>query len=94
MLLAVGVVIAKIAGSVGGRPWAAMGFNTPMAHVDLWDDVSDEARVAVITFAAMMALHQVGVGVQLIITVFGPIVGAVCLGLELAFGLAVAMWRR
>jgi len=212
VLLAVGVVIAKIAGNVAGRLLAAMGFNTLMTHVGLYADVSDEARdqekawrsalesrlksvagqseesddspdpllaspptirtasdvgglvisalvvllfsqqvlsilqleglalmldgfmnflpdlvvaivllvaglwagrwantrvdeltahspdrlarvlgsvarVAVITFAAMMALQQVGVGAQLITTAFGLVLGAVCLALALAFGL-------
>lgn len=212
LLLAVGVVIAKISGNVAGRLLAAMGFNTLMAHVGVYSDVSDEARdqektwrsaiearlksaagqsdapedgldpllaspptirtasdvgglvisalvillftqqvlsilqleglaimldgfmtflpdlvvavvllvtglwagrwvntrvdeltarspdrfarslgavarIAVIVFAVMMALQQVGVGQQLITTAFGLILGAVCLALALAFGL-------
>lgn len=42
---------------------------------------------AVVAFAAMVALQQVGVGRQLIAIAFGSILGAVCLAAALAFGL-------
>ncbi len=45
------------------------------------------AHVGVVTFSAMMALEQVGVGRQLIAIAFALILGAVCLALALAFGL-------
>lgn len=45
------------------------------------------AHVAIVAFAAMMALQQIGVGRQLIAIAFALLLGAVCLALALAFGL-------
>lgn len=45
------------------------------------------AHVAIVAFAAMMAMQQVGVGRQLIAIAFALVLGAVCLALSLAFGL-------
>jgi hypothetical protein len=45
------------------------------------------AHVAIIAFAAMMALQQVGVGRQLIAIAFALLLGALCLAAALAFGL-------
>jgi len=44
-------------------------------------------HIAIVAFAAMMALQQVGVGRQLIAIAFTLVLGAVCLALALAFGL-------
>ncbi len=44
-------------------------------------------HAAVVAFAAMIALQQLGVGRQLIAIAFGSILGAVCLAAALAFGL-------
>ncbi len=44
-------------------------------------------HVAVVTFAAMVALQQLGVARQLIAIAFGLVLGAVCLAAALAFGL-------
>ena len=45
------------------------------------------AHVAIVAFAAMMALEQLGVGRQLIAIAFALILGSVCLAVALAFGL-------
>ncbi len=45
------------------------------------------AHVAVVAFAAMMALQQLGVGRQLIAIAFALLLGSVCLAAALAFGL-------
>ncbi|MCA9599365.1 MAG: mechanosensitive ion channel [Myxococcales bacterium] len=45
------------------------------------------AHVAIVAFAAMMALEQLGVGRQLIAIAFALILGSVCLAAALAFGL-------
>jgi hypothetical protein len=45
------------------------------------------AHVVLVTFAAMVAVQQLGVGAQLIAIAFGVLLGAVCLALALAFGL-------
>ncbi|HTJ81342.1 MAG TPA: mechanosensitive ion channel [Polyangiaceae bacterium] len=44
-------------------------------------------HVAVVAFAAMVALQQLGVGSQMIAIAFGLVLGAVCLAAALAFGL-------
>lgn len=49
--------------------------------------VGASAHVVVVAFASMVALQQLGVGEQLIAIAFGLVLGAVCLGLALAFGL-------
>lgn len=45
------------------------------------------AHGAIVTFAAMVAVQQLGVGTQLIAIAFAVILGALCLALALAFGL-------
>jgi len=44
VLMAIGVVVARIAGNVAARLVAAMGFNTLMAHIGVYKTVSEEAR--------------------------------------------------
>jgi hypothetical protein len=45
------------------------------------------AHIAIVAFAAMVALQQLGVGRQLIAIAFALVLGAACLALALAFGL-------
>lgn len=45
------------------------------------------AHAVLVTFAAMVAVQQLGVGAQLIAIAFGVLLGSVCLALALAFGL-------
>lgn len=45
------------------------------------------AHAVVVSFAAMVAIQQLGVGTQLIAIAFGVVLGAFCLALALAFGL-------
>ncbi len=45
------------------------------------------AHVSIVSFAAMIALQQLGVGRQLIAIAFALLLGAICLALALAFGL-------
>ncbi len=44
VLMAIGVVVARVAANVASRLLAAMGFNTLMVHVGLYKDVSAEAK--------------------------------------------------
>jgi Mechanosensitive ion channel, conserved TM helix len=44
VLMAIGVVVARVAGNVAARLLAAMGFNTLMVHIGLFKQLSPEAR--------------------------------------------------
>ena len=44
LLMSIGVVVARIAGSVAAHLLAAMGFNTLMVHIGLFKQVSPEAK--------------------------------------------------
>jgi len=44
VLMAIGVVVARVAGNVAARLLAAMGFNTLMVHIGLYKQLSAEAK--------------------------------------------------
>ncbi len=44
-------------------------------------------RIGILFFAAAIALQQIGVAPDLIVTTFALVFGAICLALALAFGL-------
>lgn len=85
VLVALGVLAA---GMWVGR-WAGARIDqlTRPSSDTLIRSLGSVARAAIITIAAMMALHQLGVAPQLIGIAFALILGAVCLAAALAFGL-------
>jgi hypothetical protein len=80
LVLVVGILLARFVGdlvrvAVGG---AGIGGAALLATI---------ARYAIIAFAAIIALDQVGVGTAIVQTLFTAVVGGLALGLALAFGL-------
>lgn len=92
VVVMIGALIANFAANVVRGSAGEMGFQNPnlLAMV---------ARFAILTFAVLVALHQVGIASTLVDTLFTAIVGAVALAAALAFGLggrevAAQMWEK
>jgi hypothetical protein len=92
VVVMIGVLVANfIAGIVRGGA-AEAGFKSPNL-------LASVARYAIIGFAVLVALNQIGIAATLVNTLFIGLVGAVALALGLAFGLggrevASQLWEQ
>jgi len=92
VVLLIGALIGKVlAGIVRGAASEA-GFDSPNL-------LASVAQYAVIGFAAIIAVNQIGVAAAIVNTLFTAIVAAIALAVALAFGLggrevAGEIWRR
>jgi len=92
VVIMIGALIARFVADLVRGSASEMGFNNPNLLASI-------ARVAIIAFAVLIAVNQVGIAATLINTLFGAIVFAFALALGLAFGLggrdtAAQMWQR
>ncbi|GAC1512902.1 MAG: hypothetical protein NVS1B3_16960 [Candidatus Dormibacteraceae bacterium] len=92
IVLMVGALIARFVGDLVRGGAAEMGFSSPNLLATI-------ARVAVIGFAIIIAVNQIGIAATLINTLFMGLVFALALAVGLAFGLggrdtAAQMWQR
>lgn len=84
----IGAVLVLAGGLLLGHFFADIVHNAATANkLDGAVGLSKAVRFTVVTFAAIMALEQIGIGTQIITSSIQIIVGAVGLGLALAFGL-------
>ena len=91
VVIMIGALIARFVADLVRGGASEMGFSNPNLLASI-------ARVAIIAFAVLIAVNQVGIAATLINTLFGAIVFAFALALGLAFGLggrdtAAQMWR-
>ena len=91
VVLMVGALIARFVGDMVRGGASEMGFTNPNL-------VATVARVAIMVFAVIVAVNQIGVAAALVNTLFMGIVFAVALAAGLAFGLggrdtASQMWQ-
>ncbi len=56
--------------------------------------LSQIARVAIIILVVAIALEQLGIGTQIVISAFSLLFGALCLALALSFGLGGKDWAK
>src|ERR1700716_3420998 len=92
IVLMIGALIARFVGDLVRGSASEMGFSSPNL-------LAGVARVAIIAFAVIIAVNQIGIAATLINTLFGGLVLALALALGLAFGLggrdtAAQMWQR
>ena len=92
VVLMIGVMIANFVAGIARGGAAEMGFKSPNLLGGL-------ARYAIIAFAVIVALNQVGIAATLVNTLFMALVGAIALAIGLAFGLggrevAGQMWQQ
>jgi hypothetical protein len=92
VVVMIGALIANFAANVVRGGAGEMGFRNPNLLATL-------ARYAILTFAVLIALHQVGIASTLVDTLFMAIVGAIALAAGLAFGLggrdvAAQLWKQ
>ena len=92
VVLVIGGLAAKALGNLVRGATAQAGFTNP-------DLLATVARVAVIAFAIVVAVNQIGIASTLVNTLFMGIVGAAALAAGLAFGLggrdvASRIWER
>lgn len=80
LIIVVGALIAKLVGGIVRGSTAQMGFANP----DLLGTIGE---VAVIAFAVVAAVNQVGIAATVVNTLFMAFVGAIALAFALAFGL-------
>lgn len=91
IVLMVGALIARFVGDLVRGSASEMGFGNPNLLATL-------ARVAIIAFAVIVAVNQIGVAAALVNTLFAGLVFAIALAAGLAFGLggrdtASRMWQ-
>jgi flagellar biosynthesis protein FliQ len=92
VVIMIGALIARFVGDLVRGSASEMGFSSPNL-------LGSIARVAIMTFAVIIAVNQIGIAATLINTLFGGLVLALALALGLAFGLggrdtAAQMWQR
>jgi hypothetical protein len=92
VVLMVGALLARVLSGIVRGATAEAGFSNPglMGRV---------AQAAVLAFAVIVAVNQIGVATALVNTLFMAVVGAVALAAALAFGLggrevAAEIWRQ
>ena len=83
--LVVALIVLVIAGLAATALSNLVRGATAQAGLGNSDLIANIARVAVMAFAVVIAVNQLGIGVQIVNTLFTAIVGALALGL--AFGL-------
>lgn len=91
VVIMIGALIARFVADLVRGSASEMGFGSPNLLASI-------ARVAIIGFAVLIAVNQIGVAATLINTLFGAIVFALALAVGLAFGLggrdtAAQMWK-
>ena len=92
LVLMVGALIARFVGDLVRGSASEMGIANPNLLASI-------ARVAIIAFAVIVAVNQVGIAATIVNTLFMAIVFAIALAAGLAFGLggrdtAAQMWQR
>jgi flagellar biosynthesis protein FliQ len=92
IVLMIGALIARFVSDLVRGSASEMGFSSPNLLASI-------ARVAIMAFAVLIAVNQIGIAATLINTLFGGLVFALALALGLAFGLggrdtAAQMWQR
>jgi len=92
IVLMIGALIARFVGDLVRGSASEMGFSSPNL-------LAGVARVAIMAFAVIIAVNQIGIAATLINTLFGGLVLTLALALGLAFGLggrdtAAQMWQR
>src|ERR1700716_1187071 len=92
IVLMIGALIARFVGDLVRGSASEMGFSSPNLFASI-------ARVAIMGFAVIVAVNQVGIAATLINTLFGGFVLALAIAIGLAFGLggretAAQMWQR
>jgi len=85
--LVVALIVLVIAGLAATALSNLVRGATAQAGLGNPDLIANIARVAVMAFAVVIAVNQLGIGVQIVNTLFTAIVGALALALGLAFGL-------
>jgi hypothetical protein len=84
----IGAVLVAAGGLLLGHFFAEIVLNAAMANkLDGAVALSKAVRFTVVAFAGIMALEQIGIGTEIITSSLQIIIGAVGLGLALAFGL-------
>jgi hypothetical protein len=91
IVLMIGALIARFVSDLVRGSASEMGFSSPNLLASI-------ARVAIMAFAVLIAVNQIGIAATLINTLFGGLVFALALALGLAFGLggrdtAAQMWQ-
>ena len=92
IVLMIGALIARFVSDLVRGSAAEMGFGSPNLLASI-------ARVAIMAFAVIIAVNQIGIAATLINTLFAGLVLALALAVGLAFGLggretAAQMWQR
>ena len=92
LVLMVGALLARFVGDLIRGSASEMGFGNPNLLASI-------ARVAIIAFAVIVAVNQIGIAATIVNTLFMAIVFALALAVGLAFGLggrdtASQMWQR
>jgi len=92
VVLLIGALVGKLLAGVVRGAASGAGLESPNL-------LASVAQYAVIGFAAIIAVDQIGVAATIVNTLFMAIVGAIALAVALAFGLggrevAGEMWRR
>lgn len=92
LVLMLGTLIARFVGDLVRGSASQMGFANPNL-------LATVTRFAIIAFALIVAVSQIGVAATIVNTLFMAVVGAVALAVGLAFGLggrdtAARMWQQ
>ena len=92
LVLMIGALIARFVGDLVRGSASEMGFGNPNL-------VASISRVAIMAFAVIVAVNQIGVAATIVNTLFMAIVFAIALAAGLAFGLggrdtASQMWQQ
>ncbi len=92
LVLMVGALIARFVGDMVRGSASEMGFSNPNLLATI-------SRFAIMAFAVIVAVNQIGIAATLVNTMFMAVVGAAALAIGLAFGLggrdtAARMWQQ
>jgi mechanosensitive ion channel-like protein len=92
LVLMVGALVARFVGDLVRGSASEMGFGNPNMLASI-------SRVAILAFAVIVAVNQVGIAAAIVNTLFMAIVFALALAVGLAFGLggrdtAAQVWQR
>ena len=92
LVLMIGALVARFVGDLVRGSSSEMGFGNPNMLASI-------ARVAILAFAVIVAVNQVGIAAAIVNTLFMAVVFALALAVGLAFGLggrdtAAQMWQR
>jgi Conserved TM helix len=92
LVLMIGALIARFVGDLVRGSASEMGFGSPNLLASI-------SRVAIMAFAVIVAVNQIGIAATLVNTLFMAVVFALALAVGLAFGLggrdtAARMWQQ